>query len=373
MSAGPSPGASLELRGIGKTFGAAAPAVRELDLTVAPGEFVTLLGASGSGKTTTLMMLAGFVEPSVGQVFIDGKDVTDLPPARRDLGVVFQHYALFPHLTVTQNLAFPLEMRGLKKAAIAQKVGRLLDLVQLSDKATRHPRELSGGQQQRVALARALIFDPRALLLDEPLGALDKNLRHAMQAEIKALHASFGTTMVLVTHDQEEALTLSDRIAVMHDGVIAQIGSPAALYERPATRWVAAFIGQSNMLDGVVETADRGSALLRLANGVAVPGQCAGTLPRGSRATALLRPERIGIAAKGNENGIGIGMLDGVVVDSLYLGHTVKYTVALPDNQRLDVQMPNTGASGMPAINDAVALQIVPETVWVMASEEGSS
>ncbi|MDR5836261.1 ABC transporter ATP-binding protein [Caballeronia sp. LZ034LL] len=365
MSKSMSGGASLELRGITKTYGRAA-AVRDLDLKIEAGEFVTLLGASGSGKTTSLMMLAGFVEPTSGQVMIGGETVTGLAPAQRNLGVVFQNYALFPHLTVAQNLAFPLQMRRLGKKQIAAKVTQLLETVQLADKGQRYPRELSGGQQQRVALARALIFDPRALLLDEPLGALDKNLREHMQHEIKALHTSLGTTMVLVTHDQEEALTLSDRIAVMHDGAIAQIGSPADLYERPLTRWVAEFVGQSNLLDGTVESVQAGRAVLRLANGAALDGACAPSLRQGARASALVRPERIVLSRRGAAHEGQGATLDATVIDSLYLGHTVKYTVALADGQRLAVQLPNTGAASMPVAGDAVTLHTNAQSAWLM-------
>ncbi|MGT0250441.1 ABC transporter ATP-binding protein [Burkholderia pyrrocinia] len=367
MSKSISAGASLELRGITKTYGRAA-AVRDLDLKIEPGEFVTLLGASGSGKTTSLMMLAGFVEPTSGQVLIGGETVTTLSPAQRNLGVVFQNYALFPHLTVAQNLAFPLQMRRVGKKQIAEKTAQLLETVQLADKGHRYPRELSGGQQQRVALARALIFDPRALLLDEPLGALDKNLRERMQHEIKALHTSLGTTMVLVTHDQEEALTLSDRIAVMHDGAIAQIGTPADLYERPLTRWVAEFVGQSNLLDGEVESVSDGRAVLRLANGAALYGATAPSLRRGERASALLRPERIVLSKRGQRADSEGAALDAHVIDSLYLGHTVKYTVALADGQRLAVQLPNTGASSMPVAGDGVTLVTNAQSAWLMHS-----
>ncbi|MEX3953979.1 ABC transporter ATP-binding protein [Paraburkholderia sp. EG287B] len=365
----PTGGASLELRGITKTYGHAA-AVRNLDLKIEAGEFVTLLGASGSGKTTSLMMLAGFVEPTSGQVLIGGDTVTALAPAQRNLGVVFQNYALFPHLTVAQNLAFPLQMRRVGKQQIAAKVTQLLDTVQLADKGQRYPRELSGGQQQRVALARALIFDPRALLLDEPLGALDKNLREHMQHEIKALHTSLGTTMVLVTHDQEEALTLSDRIAVMHDGAIAQIGSPADLYERPMTRWVAEFVGQSNLLDGVIESIDAGRATLRLPNGTALGGACAPSLRIGERASALLRPERLALSRRGEASVAPAAgaVIDATVIDSLYLGHTVKYTVALADGQRLAVQLSNTGHASMPIAGDAVTLRTGVQSAWLMAA-----
>src|SRR5271156_2298598 len=222
-------GAELHLSGITKMYGRAA-AVNNLNLTVAPGEFVTLLGASRSGKTTTLMMLAGFTSPTSGEINIGGRNVTNLPPGKRNLGVVFQNYALFPHLTVAQNLAFPLQMRGVDSRTISTAVTQALELVRLPDKHGSFPRELSGGQQQRIALARAIISQPQALLMDEPLGALDKNLREHMQSEIRQIHKSLGATVIFVTHDQEEALTMSDRIAVMHKGGIAQIALAEEVY-----------------------------------------------------------------------------------------------------------------------------------------------
>ncbi|SDV46737.1 ABC transporter ATP-binding protein [Chitinasiproducens palmae] len=365
-------GAALRLQGISKFYGDAA-AVRALDLDIAPGEFVTLLGASGSGKTTTLMMLAGFVEPSEGRILIGDQDVTTLPPAKRELGVVFQNYSLFPHLSVAQNLAFPLEMRGLGRHVIRERVQALLEMVQLPQMAQRYPREMSGGQQQRVALARALIFEPRALLLDEPLGALDKNLREHMQTEIKSLHASLGTTMVMVTHDQEEALTLSDRVAVMHDGAIAQIGTPATLYERPVNRWVAEFIGQSNLLDGSVESIDDARAVVRLDSGARLVAPRAAGLAAGARASALLRPERLRLERKGQTTAIDATVLDGTVLDLVYLGHTVKYRVRLPDGQTLIAQIPNTGEPGRPQSGDLVTLRLSADCAWLMPCEGAAS
>ncbi|NLR99933.1 ABC transporter ATP-binding protein [Rhizobium sp. P38BS-XIX] len=230
--------------------GAAKPAIDDISLDIAPGEFMTFLGPSGSGKTTLLSIIAGFVTLNAGSVEIDGQDITNLKPHKRDLGVVFQQYALFPHMTVSQNIAYPLRQRGVSKAEIATKVTHVLDLVQLGDFAHRLPRQLSGGQQQRVALARAVVYEPRALLLDEPLGALDKRLRDRLQLEIARMHRELGMTFVFVTHDQEEALTLSDRIAVFNNGKIVQVGTPTELYQRPNSLFVARFLGESNVMEG---------------------------------------------------------------------------------------------------------------------------
>ena len=244
-------GARIVLNDVTKYYGDVG-AVLGVTLDVAPGEILTLLGSSGSGKTTTLLIVAGFHAPSSGDVWVDERDVTNLPPERRNVGIVFQHYALFPHMSVAENIAFPLRMRGLRSSDICSKVTAALELVRMSGFDTRYPSQLSGGQQQRVALARATVFQPPVLLLDEPLGALDKKLRDKMQLELKELQSKTGITMIYVTHDQTEALSLSDRIAVMHDGRIEQIGTPSDLYERPATRFVADFVGDSNFLSGIV-------------------------------------------------------------------------------------------------------------------------
>ena len=238
-----------QLRGVRKTYDGETLVVKDLDLDIFDGEFLTLLGPSGSGKTTTLMMLAGFETPTAGQIMLAGRDLARVPPHRRDIGVVFQNYALFPHMTVAENIAFPLSVRGVPRSDIAVRVARALDTVRLSGFGERRPAQLSGGQQQRVALARALVFEPKLVLMDEPLGALDKQLREEMQLEIRRLHERLGITIVYVTHDQAEALTMSDRIAVFHRGVIQQIDTPAAVYEQPRNAFVASFIGESNRLD----------------------------------------------------------------------------------------------------------------------------
>ena len=242
-------GASVSLAGLEKRYDR-VNAVAGVSLDIRSGEFLTLLGPSGSGKTTTLMMIAGFETPTAGDIAIDGKSVVGMPPYRRNIGMVFQNYALFPHLTVAENIGFPLKQRGVAKAERAKLVGEALELVHLPGYGERYPRQLSGGQQQRVALARAIVFQPRLLLMDEPLGALDKQLRENLQLEMRRLHADLGITFIYVTHDQEEALTMSDRIAVMNEGLVAQVGSPEDLYDRPCNRFVANFIGEFELPAG---------------------------------------------------------------------------------------------------------------------------
>ena len=249
-------GRFIAFEGVRKSYDGASYVVRGLDLDVAQGEFLTLLGPSGSGKTTTLMMLAGFETPTHGTIKLAGERIDRVPPHRRNIGVVFQNYALFPHMTVGENVAFPLKMRRLAKAEVTTRVRRALDMVRMASFETRQPNQLSGGQQQRIALARALVFEPQLILMDEPLGALDKQLREHMQLEIKHLHARLGINVVYVTHDQGEALTMSDRVGVFNDGMLQQVATPEALYEAPANPFVATFIGENNAIAGeVVEMA----------------------------------------------------------------------------------------------------------------------
>jgi putative spermidine/putrescine transport system ATP-binding protein len=246
----------VRFRGVQKTYDGAILVVHQLDLDIRRGEFLTLLGPSGSGKTTCLMMLAGFESPTAGDIVLDGKPITRTPPHKRNFGMVFQNYALFPHLTVGQNVAYPLTVRRASKSEQAQRVAKALAMVRLEGLAERYPAQLSGGQQQRVALARALVFEPQLVLMDEPLGALDKQLREHMQIELKELHRQLGVTFVYVTHDQGEALTMSDRVAVFNDGKIQQLAPVAQMYEAPANRFVAGFIGDSTVLKGTVRAAD---------------------------------------------------------------------------------------------------------------------
>lgn len=300
---------------VSKAFGALT-VVDRLDLDIARGEFVCLLGPSGSGKTTLLMMLAGFEAPTGGRVLVDGVDIVPLPPHRRNMGVVFQSYALFPHMNVAENVAFPLEMRGVSRADITAKVARALDMVQLGAFKDRRPSQLSGGQQQRVALARALVFEPSVVLMDEPLGALDKKLREQMQLDIRALHRDLGLTIVFVTHDQSEALTMADRIAVFNHGKIEQIGPPDAIYERPATHFVADFIGETNILEGVTEAVGDGSATVRLGTGRLVTVAAPTSLAVQQPVTICVRPERVRLGAAAGEP----NAFSATVTDCVYHG-----------------------------------------------------
>jgi spermidine/putrescine ABC transporter ATP-binding subunit len=314
--------ADVELRGIHKRYGAIV-AVEALDLKVAPGEFIALLGPSGCGKTTTLRAIAGLVRPDRGQVIVGGRVMNDVPVHRRGLGLVAQNYALFPHMTVLENVTFGLRMRRAPTAEVARRAREALAIVQLAGLEDRYPRQLSGGQQQRVALARCLVVEPDVLLLDEPLGALDKKLREAMQVELKSLQRQVGITTIFVTHDQEEALTMSDRIAVMHQGRLQQVGTPQAIYESPQNRFVAEFIGVCNFLEGRVAGREGATLLLRLDDGSLVPAAAAGALPgEGSRVVATVRPERLVLAAAGARPA---GALHARLENLVYVGTAVHF------------------------------------------------
>ena len=293
---------TLVLRNLSKHYGPLA-AVDDFSLTVPRGQFLTLLGPSGSGKTTILMTIAGFVEPTAGDVLLDDRPITRLPPEKRNFGMVFQGYALFPHLTVFDNVAFPLRVRGTPKAEIAERVRGALDLVQLAPLADRLPRQLSGGQQQRVALARALVFAPHVLLLDEPLSALDKKLRAELQWELKSLHRRIGTTFIYVTHDQDEALSMSDQIAIIRDGRLVQTGAPRALYERPVTHFVADFLGKSNFIRGRVESTDGERFTYRVGDDRYTQATDGSPRHVGEEVLVALRPEKIDISAKATGGG----------------------------------------------------------------------
>ena len=327
-------GARLQLIELTKIYGDVFAADR-VTLDIAPGEFITLLGPSGSGKTTTLMMVAGFVIPTSGQILVNGEDIAFRPPHKRNIGMVFQNYALFPHMTVAENIAFPLKMRKWSRDRIEQAVREALQLVRLPGFEQRYPRQLSGGQQQRVALARALVFRPPVLLMDEPLGALDKKLREEMQLEIKHIQESLNITTIYVTHDQEEALTMSDRIAVMRDGRIEQIGTPRELYEQPASEFVASFIGESNFLMGRLERRD-GNAYLVTEDGwrVAIPD--AEDLPAGEQVTVALRPERIVLGERRGEN-----HAEATIEEIIYVGEATKFRVRLLGDRLLTVKQPS--------------------------------
>jgi ABC-type Fe3+/spermidine/putrescine transport system ATPase subunit len=332
----------LEVDGVWKSYTAGIHVVRDVSFTLAQGEFLTLLGPSGSGKTSTLMMVAGFEAPTRGAIRVDGRDVAQLPPERRNFGVVFQGYALFPHMTVLENVAFPLRMKRVGGAARRRSAMEMLDRVGLAEFATRRPRALSGGQQQRVALARALVFEPDALLLDEPLGALDRKLREALQVEIKDIQRRVGVSILFVTHDQDEAMMMSDRIAVMQDGRIVQLGAPDEVYLHPETPFVAGFLGETNLLRGQCVAQHGGHAVVRFADGVTGPARLSrgGARPRvGEAVLTSIRPERISLLREeamarvpdattaGVPEATASCVIEGVVTDRVFLGRHTRLTI----------------------------------------------
>jgi putative spermidine/putrescine transport system ATP-binding protein len=336
----------LALSGLQKAYGAVF-AVEKLDLAVGKGEFVSLLGPSGCGKTTTLQMIAGFVEPTAGGIRLDGVDLVSLPPERRGLGIVFQSYALFPHMTVAQNVAFGLEMRSVPKDDIARQVDEMLAIVGLDDKGGRFPRQMSGGQQQRVALARALVIKPSILLLDEPLSNLDAKMREEMQVELRNIQQKLGTTTVLVTHDQHEALALSDRIVVMNAGKVEQIGAPVDVYERPATPFVASFLGKTNLFAGEC----RAGTFSVAGHGVPVASPIEGP------STMSVRPEKIRFAPAGG------GGIPGRIASRVFQGNHWLFQVDTVGGPALVIRQ-NDG-SVQPGEGDAVILSIRPEDAAV--------
>lgn len=335
--------ARLEIDRITKRYGE-VHAVRDVSLDVADGEFVVLLGPSGCGKTTTLRVIAGFAEPTSGAVRLGERDITYLPPWKRNAGLVFQSYALFPHLTVAENVAFGLEMRKVSKSEMNDRISEALRLVQLGQLGERLPRQLSGGQQQRVALARALVFHPDVLLLDEPLSNLDAKLRQEVRVEIRELQRKLGLTTVMVTHDQEEALTMADRLVVMNDGAVRQVGTQQDLYERPTDRFVAGFVGRSTFIDGEVE----GPGRFRSAGGLVLFCNATTAGP----ATLALRPERI-ILRPAQNDGID-NHLPGVVEFVSYLGATVDIHVRISPKERVVVQLPNRADGSASKVGDNV-------------------
>ncbi|HYY90199.1 MAG TPA: ABC transporter ATP-binding protein [Chloroflexota bacterium] len=311
-----------------KRYGA-VEAMQDVNLEVHEGEFFTLLGPSGCGKTTTLRSVAGFVHLTEGEIFIRDQPANHLPPNLRDVGMVFQSYALFPHMTVHDNVAFGLRMHRVPKSRIAERVAKVLRLVQLEGQEDKYPRQLSGGQQQRVALARVIVLEPSLLLFDEPLGALDKQLREQMQLELKRLQRELGITTMYVTHDQEEALTMSDRIAVMRHGRVLQVGTPREIYDAPGDLFVAGFIGHVNFLPGRVVGGDNGFVHVDLAAGGRVAGLAAGSLSQGAEAVLAVRPERVSLEADGG----AFSCVEGTIRQVVYLGDEVRYEVALGDRE----------------------------------------
>ncbi|TFV63971.1 ABC transporter ATP-binding protein [Geodermatophilus sp. DF01-2] len=324
-------GAPVRVSGVTKQY-RDARALDQVDLDIESGEFITLLGSSGSGKSTLLNIIAGFTDCDAGVVEVDGIDITKTPPHKRGLGMVFQHYALFPHMTVFDNVAFPLRRRRTPKAEMVRLVEEALDIVQLGHLGKRMPQQLSGGQQQRVALARAIVFRPKVLLMDEPLGALDKRLREQLQLEIKRLHRELGITFVFVTHDQEEALAMSDRIALLRDGRIVQIGTPEELYEQPAERYTAEFLGESNLFSGTI------------VNGVLPYGEHGSIQVRDGSAdgagSVMVRPEHVSVLRPDEQVPVGCNALRGTVREVIYLGSGRRAEVTLPDGTHVVARTP---------------------------------
>ncbi|MBA2522635.1 MAG: ABC transporter ATP-binding protein [Solirubrobacterales bacterium] len=361
---------SVTLRSVTKRFGNVT-AVDSIDLEIAQGEFFTLLGPSGCGKTTTLRMIAGFEEPDGGEILIEGADVAALPAHRRPTNTVFQSYALFPHLNVRDNVAYGLKRKGVDRDEIDRRVQGELERVGLWGESNRRPNQLSGGQQQRVALARAVVNLPKVLLLDEPLGALDLKLRKELQIELKRIQREVGITFVYVTHDQEEALTMSDRIAVMNRGVIEQIGGPEEVYERPATTFVAGFIGVSNLMPGTVRSRRDDRVMVDLEAGVSVEASGRG-LREGDRCHAVVRPEKLAVqSANGSAPGPGVDAqgVEGTVESSVYLGTATQIVVLLKGGSRMTVLVPNADEAErqrLPGGGATVRLGWTPEHVHLV-------
>ncbi|WDY57621.1 ABC transporter ATP-binding protein [Pseudomonas sp. PSKL.D1] len=343
----------VSFRGVQKSYDGESLIVKDLNLDIRKGEFLTLLGPSGSGKTTSLMMLAGFETPTAGEIQLAGRSINNVPPHKRDIGMVFQNYALFPHMTVAENLAFPLSVRNLSKTDISERVKRVLNMVQLDAFAKRYPGQLSGGQQQRVALARALVFEPQLVLMDEPLGALDKQLREHMQMEIKHIHQRLGVTVVYVTHDQGEALTMSDRVAVFHQGEIQQIADPRTLYEEPCNTFVANFIGENNRINGTLLASDGKRCQVQLARGERVEALAVNVGQAGEPVTLSVRPERVRL--NGHSESC-VNRFSGRVAEFIYLGDHVRVRLEVCGKADFFVKQPIAELDPALAVGDVVPL-----------------
>jgi putative spermidine/putrescine transport system ATP-binding protein len=331
--------AYVRFENVQKSYDGEILVVRDFNLAVESGEFLTMLGPSGSGKTTCLMMLAGFETATSGSIILDGTSINDVPPWKREIGMVFQNYALFPHLTVGENLAYPLLVRGMSKSEIDERVKKAMDMVQLGGFGGRRPGQLSGGQQQRVAVARALVFEPKLVLMDEPLGALDKQLREQMQYEIKHIHENLGVTVVYVTHDQAEALTMSNRVCVFDDGVVQQVAPPDILYEQPENAFVAQFIGENNTFLGKVTEASGDQCGVQLKTGEVIKAMAIKIDGVGSNSTLSLRPERVTINP---EAGACPNNVDGLVKELIYLGDHIRARLELCGQDEFIVKVPNS-------------------------------
>lgn len=358
----------VDIKGVNKIYGT-NHVVKDLNLLVEEGEFLTLLGSSGCGKTTTLRMIAGFEEPTTGSITVEGEPIEDKEPYERNVNTVFQSYALFPHMTIYDNVAYGLKMKNVPKKEIKERVLKMLEMVQLSGFEKRYPSQLSGGQKQRVAIARALINRPKVLLLDEPLGALDLKLRKQMQLELKRLQKKLNITFIYVTHDQEEALTMSDRIAIMHDGVMDQIGSPTEIYERPATKFVATFIGETNVFDGTIRSIEGGKAVIGIENGEVTSS---GSVEEGDGkntgfavnefVTVSVRPEKMHFSPKPVEG----FTVPAVVRDYIYVGSVLKCIAVLPNGN--EIKMEKLAGEELPPIGEKVFICWEPEDAVLIHS-----
>ena len=358
----------VDIKGVNKIYGT-NHVVKDLNLLVEEGEFLTLLGSSGCGKTTTLRMIAGFEEPTTGSITVEGEPIEDKEPYERNVNTVFQSYALFPHMTIYDNVAYGLKMKKVPKKEIKERVLKMLEMVQLSGFEKRYPSQLSGGQKQRVAIARALINRPKVLLLDEPLGALDLKLRKQMQLELKRLQKKLNITFIYVTHDQEEALTMSDRIAIMHDGVMDQIGSPTEIYERPATKFVATFIGETNVFDGTIRSIEGGKAVIGIENGEVTSS---GSVEEGDGkntgfavnefVTVSVRPAKMHFSPKPVEG----FTVPAVVRDYIYVGSVLKCIAVLPNGN--EIKMEKLAGEELPPIGEKVFICWEPEDAVLIHS-----
>ena len=333
--------AYVRFENVQKSYDGENLVVKDFNLDVESGEFLTMLGPSGSGKTTCLMMLAGFETATSGSIILDGTSINNVPPWKREIGMVFQNYALFPHLTVFENLAYPLVVRGMGKSEIEERVNKALGMVQLGGFGGRRPGQLSGGQQQRVAVSRALVFEPKLVLMDEPLGALDKQLREQMQYEIKHIHENLGVTVVYVTHDQSEALTMSNRVCVFDDGVVQQLAPPDVLYEKPENAFVAQFIGENNRLVGDVLEVNGEECDVKVATGEVIKSLAVNIDGAGSKTTLSLRPERVMIDP---ESGVCPNNVEGTVKELIYLGDHIRARLALCGQEEFIVKVPNSSS-----------------------------
>lgn len=371
--AGPLRGAPVRLERLTKRYDDTVVAVDDITLHIAAGEFVSLLGPSGSGKTTTLMMIAGFQEVTAGTITVGNREISRLPPHKRNIGVVFQQYALFPHMRVAENIAFPLRMRDVSKAQARQRVEDAMRLVQLDHYGDRYPRQLSGGQQQRVALARAVVFEPGLALMDEPLGALDRQLREQMQFEIKRLQNALGITVIYVTHDQQEALVMSDRIAVMNGGRIEQFATPDELYNRPATAFVAAFVGESNAIGARVSASHDGAVNIVDDEGHELEGRAVEPLGAGAAVVAMIRPEKIVALDIDDASGGAEARLNTLAVtceEVTFTGQMRRYVVATARGQRFVLQVQNRPGCVPFACGQRLALGWDPEDLRVFPADQ---